>query len=104
MIKVGTTLRHIKRGSHYLVVASAHTVGEFGDQDNAYLQLDGWKGLVITKKPLSEYTSLALPVAVQVSLEFAAPDATPMWVYRGEHGMYARPKDEFTPDRFEELA
>lgn len=99
MITVGSIVKHKKRGTSYIIVGDATAADNFKDGQEAYRFYVG-SNVVVASRPSEDvpYGN----VSVQVSLTETVDRYTQMWIYRSLHDAYAyaRPKTEFTRDRF----
>lgn len=111
---IGTIWTHLKRGTSYRIIAVA-TAGygeELKDDDLAYFMIirrDYTDRINIIVRPenrpfssvVEETVRLKIPILVQIS--GTLPTSETEWViYQSLQSgdFYARPKDEFTPERF----
>lgn len=119
MIPLGSKIKHIKRGSVYEVVGRTNNIHDLphgevflpaDDSEAMFVVIEAhdgvlWQGIApygFTVDPSNGQERLRLPLLVQKSGDTAFPD----WIiYRQVDGamVFARPENEFTPDRFEVL-
>lgn len=120
-LTVGDKVKHLKRGSEYLIVGEVTSHTPWKDQDRAVLVAGRWDYNdmgVLRLRPVEGAMSLPrpalmLPVSIQISINLAAPGMQkvyiPFLIYSpllGQESLYearqlfARPRYEFSPDRF----